>query len=77
VTFVVEEWHWSRLSSEKLACIIPPLPQTHEACDSPDQAASYHILGTEILSLTLTQLVAGHGMKAVLFYRKKKQASVI
>jgi hypothetical protein len=50
--------------------IIPPLLHTHlspphEMCDSPDQAAHYHTLGTKLGASSLTRHLTGFGVMAV------------
>jgi hypothetical protein len=56
------------VSGSPLIITIPPLlhthlSQPHEVCDSPDQAAHYHTLGTKLAASSLK--LAGLGVKVV------------
>jgi hypothetical protein len=44
------------------------LSPPHAVCDSPDQAAHYHTLGTKLGASALTRHLAGLGVKVVLDY---------
>jgi hypothetical protein len=55
-----------------LLVTIPPLLPTHLSsphlvCDSSDQVAQYHSLGTKLGASSVTQQLAGFGMKAVTY----------
>jgi hypothetical protein len=41
------------------------LSPPHEVCNSPDQAAHYHILGFKLGDLSVTRYLAGLGLKVV------------
>jgi hypothetical protein len=56
-----------------LLIIIPPLLHTHlspphEVCDSPDQEAHYHTLGTKLGASSLTRHLTGFVVKSFLVY---------
>jgi hypothetical protein len=48
-----------------LASLRSHLSSPHEVCDSPDQAAYYHILGSKLEDSSLARHLAGLGVKIV------------
>jgi hypothetical protein len=59
---------FSYFFSFPLLITIPPLPHTHlslshEVCNSPDQAAHYHTCDPKLGASSLTQHLAGLGIK--------------